>query len=351
MDSKVKQQQVQETQQQEISNYRLLHVIGRGGFADVYLAEHSYLQTRVALKIFRTRPGDEQMERFLVQVRKLARLHHEHILPILSCDVRDGSPFLVLPYATGGTLRQRHPRGSQLTMEVVLTYLRQIAPALDAAHRAGQIHGDIKPENRLLGEQDKLLLSDFGLAPVVENMPGRTQAPVTGTVTYMAPEQLAGQLEAASDQYALAILVYEWLCGEPPFAGTYTEVATQHALIDPPSLRQRRPDLAPQVEQVLSRALAKDPRERFSSVRALARAARTALIAVGDTPGEARVREGASQQNRGVLRDHSSLGACVAWSPDCPQLAAAYADIQTALIVAFWHIASGNRLPNLQITG
>jgi len=124
----------------------------------------------------------------------------------------------------------------------------------------------------LLGEQDKLLLSDFGLAPVVENMPGRTQAPVTGTVTYMAPEQLAGQLEAASDQYALAILVYEWLCGEPPFAGTYTEVATQHALIDPPSLRQRRPDLAPQVEQVLSRALAKNPRERFSSVRAFASA-------------------------------------------------------------------------------
>lgn len=480
MDSKVKQQQVQQTQQQEISNYRLLRVIGRGGFADVYLAEHSYLQTRVALKIFRTRPGDEQMERFLVQVRKLARLHHEHILPILSCDVRDGSPFLVMPYATGGTLRQRHPRGSQLPMEVVLMYLRQIAPALDAAHRAGQIHGDIKPENLLLGEQDKLLLSDFGLAPVVENMPGRTQAPVTGTVTYMAPEQLAGQLEAASDQYALAILVYEWLCGEPPFAGTYTEVATQHALIDPPSLRQRRPDLALQVEQVLSRALAKNPRERFSSVGAFARALeqassapvainqatkrglsrrvllgglvgaggaaalgaaglvwrvssnpgqsallplytyhghtdkvyglswspdstrqasidlsgtaqvwqavaegktargklltsrtispavtmngtgdatglawspRTELIALGDSSGKILVWEGAKQQNRSVLRDYSALGACVAWSPDGTQLAAAYTDTQNALFVAFWDIASGNRLTNLQFTG
>jgi serine/threonine protein kinase len=479
MDSKVKQQ-VQQMHQQEISNYLLLHVIGRGGFADVYLAQHSYLQTRVALKIFRTRPGEVQMERFLVQVRKLARLQHEHILPILSCDVRDGSPFLVMPYAPGGTLRQRHPRGSQLPMELMLLYLRQIAPALDAAHRAGQIHGDIKPENLLLGEQEKLLLSDFGLASAVENMPGRTQAPVIGTVTYMAPEQLAGQLEAASDQYALAILVYEWLCGEPPFAGTYTEVAAQHALIDPPSLRQRRPDLAPQVEQVIARALAKNPGERFSSVQAFASALeqagsspvainqatkrilsrrtllgglvgagsaaalgaaglvwrvssnpgqgallplytyyghtdkvyglswspdstrlasvdlsgtaqvwqavaegktargklltsrsitptvtmngtgdatglawspRTALIALGDSPGKILVWESANRQNLFVLRDYTTLGACVAWSPDGTQLAAAYTDTQYALFVAFWDIASGNRLDSLEFTG
>lgn len=147
MDSKLKQQQIQQVQQEVINNYRLLHVIGHGGFADVYLAEHIYLQTQVALKIFRSRPGDEQMERFLVQTSKLARLQHEHILPLLSCDVWNGLPFLVMPYATGGTLRQRHPRGSQLPVEIVLAYLRQIAPALDVVHRVGHIHGDIKPEN------------------------------------------------------------------------------------------------------------------------------------------------------------------------------------------------------------
>ena len=480
MDSKVKQQQVSQIQQPEIGNYRLLHIIGRGGFADVYLAEHSYLQTRVALKIFRTRPGDEQMECFLGQVCKLARLQHEHILPLLSCDVYDGLPFLVMPYATGGTLRQRHPRGSQLPIEVVLTYLRQIAPALDAAHRAGQIHGDIKPENLLMQEQNKLLLSDFGLAPVVENMPGMTQTPVTGTVTYMAPEQLAGQPETASDQYALAILVYEWLCGEPPFSGTYTEVAAQHALIDPPSLHQRCPKLAPQVEQVLTRALAKNPRERFASAQAfvsaleqarsvpvtrnratkqglsrrallwslvgaggatalgaaglvwrvssnlgqnallplytyhghtdkvfglswspdstrlvsidlsgtaqvwqvvaegktsrgklltsrtirpavtmngtgdttaLAWSPRTELIALGDSSGKILVWEGANQQNSSVMRDYATLGACVAWSPNSTQLAAAYTDTQNTLSVAFWDIANGNRLTSLQFIG
>ena len=475
----MKQHQVQQAQHQEIGAYRLLHLIGRGGFADVYLAEHSYLQTRVAVKIFRTRPGDEQMERFLEQVRTLARLQHEPSLPILSCEVWDGSPVLVLPYASGGTVRRRHPSGSQLPLEEVLTYLRQIAPALDAAHSAGQIHGDIKPENLLLGEQGKLLLSDFGLAPVVENTAGRAPAPVTGTVIYMAPEQLAGQLEAASDQYALAIVVYEWLCGEPPFAGTYPEVATQHALIDPPSLRQRRPDLAPQVERVLARALSKNPRERFSSVQAFAGALervssapvvinqvprrlsrrtllgglvgaggaaalgvagliwrgasnsgqsallplytyhghteqvyglswspdstrlasvdlsgtaqvwqavaagqtargklltsrtispavtmtgtgdatalawspRTELIALGDSSGKILIWEGANQHNRTVVRDYSTLGACVAWSPDGSQLAAAYIDPQNVLCVAFWDLASGNRLTPLQFPG
>ncbi len=265
MDSKVGQSQAY---QQEIGNYRLLRNIGHDGFADVYLAEHTYLQTQVALKIFRTRPNDEQMERFLAQIRKLARLRHPHILPILACDVWNGRPFLVMPYVSEGTLRQHHPRGSQVPLETVLVYLHQIASALDAAHRAGQMHGDIKPENMLLGKQGDLLLSDFGPAPVIEKVPGGRQSSVSGTVTYMAPEQLSGQPEPASDQYALAILTYEWLCGEPPFTGTYTEVATQHALVDVPSLRQHRPDLSPPREQVLLRALAKNPRERFPSVQA-----------------------------------------------------------------------------------
>ncbi len=480
MDSNVTQHQVQRVQHPEVGAYRLLHLIGRGGFADVYLAEHNYLQTQVAVKIFRTRPGDEQMERFLAQVRQLARLQHDHILPLLSCEVWDGSPVLVLPYASGGTVRQRHPRRSLLPQEEVLTYLRQIAPALDAAHRVGQIHGDLKPENLLVTEQGQLLLSDFGLAPVIQATAGRTPAPVTGTVTYMAPEQLAGQLEAASDQYAQAIVVYEWLCGEPPFVGTYTEVAIQHALLDPPSLCQRRPDLAPEVEQVLARALAKHPGERFSSVEAfvsalerasrapvaveqaakrglsrrallgglvgvggvaalgaaglvwrgsshpgqsallplytyhghtdkvyglswspdstrlasvdlsgtaqvwqavaegqtargklltsrtispavtmagtgdataLAWSPRTELIALGDSSGKILLWEGANQHNRAVVRDFSTLGACVTWSPDGAQLAAAYLDGQNTLCVAFWELASGNRLTPLPFPG
>ncbi|HEX4713597.1 MAG TPA: serine/threonine-protein kinase [Ktedonobacteraceae bacterium] len=269
MDSKIGQHLAHH---QKIGSYRLLSVIGHGGFADVYLAEHTYLQTRVALKIFRARPNDEQMEIFLAQTRKLARLQHAHILPILACNVQNGCPFLVMPYAPGGTLRQRYPRGSHVPLDTVLAYLHQVAPALDIAHRAGQVHGDIKPENMLLGEQDELLLSDFGLAPIVEDAHEKPQPLAIGTVTYMAPEQLLGQTEPSSDQYALAIATYEWLCGEPPFSGTYTEVATQHALVNPPSLRQHCPDLPPPCEQVLLRALAKNPRERFESVQAFTNA-------------------------------------------------------------------------------
>src|SRR5258708_4745002 len=254
----------------DIGGYRLLNIIGQGGFADVYLAEHTYLRTQVALKLFRDRPDDEQMESFLAQTRVLVRLRHFHILPILACDIENGRPLLVMPYVPGGTLRQRHPRGSQIPLAAVLSYVRQVAPALDTAHRAGQIHGDIKPGNMLLDDKDTLLLSDFGLAPGVKRTPDGTQDSIAGTVTYMAPEQLAGQPEPASDQYALAILVYEWLCGKPPFSGTYTEVAMQHALIEPSSPRQFCRELSPQGEQVLLRALSKKPQERFSSVQAFA---------------------------------------------------------------------------------
>lgn len=260
MDNKIIQ-----TQQQVVGAYQLLRIIGHGGFADVYLAEHVYLKTQVALKILRARPDDEQMQRFLVHTGKLMHLQHAHILPILACDIADGQPFLVMPYAPGGTLRKRSTPQGQLPLETILLYLRQLGPALQAAHQAGIIHGDIKPENILLGAKDELLLSDFGLTSLIEQAPGGANT-ATGTVTYMAPEQLAGHPEPASDQYALAILLYEELCGEPPFSGTYIEVATQHALANPSPPRHHRPDLAPELEQVLLRALAKNPRERFASI-------------------------------------------------------------------------------------
>lgn len=286
MESKVGQQPLQ---QRNVGGYRLLDVLGHGGFADVYLAEHTYLRTQVALKVFRVRPNDEQMERFLAQTRALVRLHHPHILSILACDIEDGRPFLVMPYAPGGTLRQRHLRGSKLPLAIILTYVHQVASALDAAHRAGQVHGDLKPENMLLNARDELLLADFGFAPGVEQT---TAAPasITGTVTYMAPEQLSAQPEPASDQYALAVLVYEWLCGEPPFSGTYTEVAMQHALVEPPTLAQRCPNLPPACERVLLRALTKDPRERFANIQTFAHALQQASNA------PIRVRQGLSRR-------------------------------------------------------
>src|SRR5260370_3134842 len=123
---------------QQFGSYRLLALLGRGGFADVYLAQHTYLRTQVALKLFRARLDDEHMQGFLAQTLAIARLQHPHIVRILECDIHDGAPFLVMHHAPNSTLRQRHPTGSQLPLTTVLAYTRQAASALHYAHRARQ---------------------------------------------------------------------------------------------------------------------------------------------------------------------------------------------------------------------
>jgi len=256
---------------QQFGSYRLLAPLGRGGFADVYLARHTYLRTQVALKLFRARLDDEHMQDFLAQARVIARLQHPHIVRILECDIHDSAPFLVMQHAPNGNLRQRHPKGSQLPLTTVLAYTRQAASALDYAHRAGQVHGDVKPENMLLGDHNELLLSDFGLSPAASRTFAAHQSQVVGTITYMAPEQLQGRPRPASDQYALAALAYEWLSGTPPFEGENAiDIASKHLYAPLPPLPTRVPGLPSTVDAVITTALAKDFRQRFESVQAFA---------------------------------------------------------------------------------
>ncbi len=256
---------------QQLGNYRLLRLLGRGGFAEVYLGEHVYLKSQAALKILHTLLKEEDAEVFLREAQTLVRLTHSHIVRVLDFAIDDGIPFLVMEYATGGTLRQRHAKGARLPLESILPYVQQVASALEYAHDQRLIHRDVKPENMLLGPRDEVLLSDFGLAMLAPQMlsPYSTHAEVqqvAGTSPYLAPEQLQGRPQAASDQYALGVVVYEWLCGRPPFSGTPIEVAMQHLSMPPPSLREQVPELSPAVEQVVLRALAKDPKDRFVAV-------------------------------------------------------------------------------------
>lgn len=262
-------------------NYRLVAPLGRGGFADVYLGEHIHLQTPVAIKLFRERLNDAGMQRFLEQARVLARLQHPRVARVLEVTVWQGRPALIMQYAPGGTLRQRYPAGSRLTLAKVAQYVQQAATGLSFIHSAGHIHGDVKPENMLLDEQSSLLLGDFGLEALLQD-----PDTIAGTAIYMAPEQAQGQASPNSDQYALAIVAYEWLCGQPPFQGTWTEVATQHALIDPPSLREQLPDIPAAVEQVILRALVKDADQRFTSTWDFASALEKAIYQPIEQPGE-----------------------------------------------------------------
>jgi serine/threonine protein kinase len=180
------------------------------------------------------------------------------------------TPFLVMEYAPNGTLHQRHPGGMPLPLTTIIPYIRQIADALQYAHDEGVIHCDITPANMLVGRQNEVLLSDFGIAQVIQRTRAANTEQIIGTVGYMAPEQIQGRPVPASDQYSLGIVVYEWLCGQRPFHGSFKELCQQQLSALPPSLHEKVSTISPDVEQVVMRALAKDPEQRFPNVQAFA---------------------------------------------------------------------------------
>ncbi len=257
----------------QLGSYSLLSSIGHGGYADVYLGEHIYLKTQAAIKVLRTQLTDEDIENFRTEAFTIAHLAHPHIIRVFDFNVVNNTPFLVMDYAPNGTLRHRHPKGSRLTPDVFLPYVMDIASALQYAHDQKLIHRDIKPENMLLGPNNQVLLSDFGIATVSQNsLSQTTEDMVIGTMAYMSPEQLQGKARPASDQYALAIVVYEWLSGARPFSGTYVELLSQHLSTDPPFLDEQTLAIPHAVQQVIRRALAKDPHQRFARIQDFAKA-------------------------------------------------------------------------------
>src|SRR5439155_18512246 len=183
------------------------------------------------------------------------------------------TPLLVMDYAPNGTLRQRHPKGSILSPTTIIPYVKQIADALQYAHEQKVIHRDVKPENILLGRRNEVLLSDFGIALVAQSSRYHSTQGIqdlAGTIAYMAPEQIQSQSVPNSDQYSLGIVVYEWLTGARPFQGSFTEIAVKQTMALPPSLREKVPDIPPAVEEVVMKALAKDPQQRFENVQVFA---------------------------------------------------------------------------------
>jgi serine/threonine protein kinase len=255
-----------------LGNYRLTHLLGRGGFAEVYLGEHLRLGTHAAIKVLHTHLPESDVNNFLAEARTIAHLEHPHIIRILDFDVQDGLPFLVMSYAPHGSLRGRHSRGQRLPLPIVVAYVQQIAAALHYAHAHRVIHRDIKPENMLVGRDGELYLSDFGIALIAQSSRIQHLQNVVGTAVYMAPEQLQGKPHYASDQYALGVVAYEWLTGELPFKGIFLELYSQHLAAPPPSLRAIVPTLPAQLDAVIQTALAKDPVHRFESVAAFAAA-------------------------------------------------------------------------------
>ncbi len=253
---------------QQLGNYHVLSLLGHGGFADVYLGGHLYLRTRAAIKVLHTQLASGDLEHFLIEARTIANLVHPFIVRVLEFGVEGNVPFLVMEYAPHGTLRQRYPKGTRLPLLEIMPYVVQVATALDYAHTKKLIHRDIKPENMLLNANNEVWLSDFGLALLTQSSNYQSTKEVVGTATYMAPEQLQGKPQPASDQYALGIVVYEWLTGDRPFHGSFFELASQHMLVPPPPLYGRAPGITPDMDKVVMTALNKEPQQRFRTVRA-----------------------------------------------------------------------------------
>ena len=268
----------------QLGPYRLLQGVGRGGMAEVYLAEDQRLDRKVAIKILPAAMAQEGefKARFEREARALARLQHPHILPVYNYGQQDGLTYLVMPYITDGSLDQRmkNARGP-LPLNQIVQWTEEMSSALQFAHDQGIIHRDVKPGNMLMSSGDHLLLSDFGIAKVVDANTSLTNTGVTvGSPEYMAPEQASGAADYRSDIYSLGVVVYKMLTGQVPFsASTPMQVMFRHVQEPPPAPRVHNPAISPQVEAVVLQALAKRPEQRFQSANVLAAALKSAANA------------------------------------------------------------------------
>ena len=261
----------------QLGNYRLVKLLGEGGFASVYLGQHVQIATQqAAIKVLHL--TQVKIQQFRQEAETIAALKHPHIVRLLDFDIEQatGTPFLVLDYAPNGSLRTCHVNGEQLPLETIMQYVTHIADALQYAHdKQNIIHRDIKLDNVLIDQHGTLLLSDFGIAVISKT--GRTTRSVAhgtaGTPYYMAPEMFRGKPEKASDQYSLAVKVYRWLCGTLPFSeGNFIQLGYKHSNVPVPPLRDKEPTISADVEAVIMRALSKQPQDRFASVHAFAEA-------------------------------------------------------------------------------
>jgi dipeptidyl aminopeptidase/acylaminoacyl peptidase len=256
--------------------YRIERELGAGGMATVYLAEDLKHDRKVAIKVLKPELAAVLgAERFIVEIKTTASLQHPHILPLFDSGTADGQLFYVMPYIQGETIREKLNRETQFAVDEAVRIAREVADALDYAHRHGVIHRDIKPENILLHD-GRAMVMDFGIALAVSAAAGgrMTETGLSlGTPHYMSPEQATAEREitARSDVYSLASVLYEMLTGDPPFTGSSAQAVIMKIITEQPApVTTRRRSVPPNVAAAVARALEKLPADRPSSAREFA---------------------------------------------------------------------------------
>jgi serine/threonine-protein kinase len=248
--------------------YRIVRKLGSGGMADVYLAEDQELGRRVAIKILDGRHAndDQFIERFRREAKNAAALNHPNIVSIYDRGEAEDTYYIAMEYLDGRTLKELIVGHGQAPVRVAVEYARQILSALRFAHRHGIVHRDIKPHNVLVDREGRVKVTDFGIARAGTSQMTETGS-IVGTAQYLSPEQArGGEVDQRSDLYSLGVVLYELLTGKTPFEGdTPVEIAMKHLSATPQTPSELRPDIPPELDMVILRALAKDPDDRYQS--------------------------------------------------------------------------------------
>lgn len=264
-----------------IGRYEVIKELGQGGMAIVYLARDPYVKRQVAIKVLPKQfTFDPQFRaRFQREAEVIATLEHPSIVPVYDFGEHEDQPFIVMRYMSAGTLSDRLTKGS-LPIAEITTLFQRIGSAMDYAHKAGVVHRDIKPGNILFDAQGEACLSDFGIAKMAQSSSAFTgTGTMVGTPAYMSPEQAKGEknIDGRSDIYSLGVILFESLSGQLPFnADTPMGAAVAHINQPVPSLLELQPDLPPKFENVILKALDKDPSKRYQTASELAQAIKNA---------------------------------------------------------------------------
>ena len=268
---------------QMLGPYRIINQIGKGGMANVYKAYQPSVDRYVAIKVLPSQLAEskEFAARFQQEARIIAKLEHPHILPVFDYGESDGIAYFVMRYLEAGTLKDRMEAGRPLPLNEIDRIFTQLTDALSYAHSHGIVHRDLKPANALIDSHGNIFLTDFGIAKLLESAsPRLTQTDaIMGTPAYISPEQAqAVPVDQRSDIYSLGIILYEMVTGRVPFvADTPLAIILKHVSDPLPPPSSIRPDVPASLEQVILKALAKDPRDRFDTAAEFAAAWKRAL--------------------------------------------------------------------------